>query len=130
MIIGEMLANSSQMDEILEKILDHVMSYLEVEASEIFLSDEDGLSLRLAMHRGEAPEAFWTKDQFRFGEGFVGLVAESMKPLVSNALQQDMRFLRRKVIKAGFRCVACIPLICPWKCGGCAWGLPHGISSV
>jgi len=66
--------------------------------------------LRLAMHRGEAAEAFWTKDQFRFGEGFVGLVAESAKPLLSNALQQDMRYLRRQVIHAGFQSVACIPL--------------------
>ena len=44
------------------------------------------------------------------GEGFVGLVAESAKPLVSNSLQQDLRFLRRQVIQAGFKCVACIPL--------------------
>ena len=104
--IGEMLASSNQMDEILEKILDHVMSYLEVEAGEIFLTEEDGLSLRMAMHRGEAADVFWTKDQFRVGEGIVGLVAESAKPLVSNSLQQDIRFLRRQVIKAGFQSVA------------------------
>jgi signal transduction histidine kinase len=41
----------------------------------------------------------------------VGLVAESGKPLVSSALQQDMRFLRRQVLNAGFQCIACIPLI-------------------
>jgi signal transduction histidine kinase len=108
--IGEMLASSNQMDEILEKILDHVMSYLDVEAGEIFLTEEDGLSLRMAMHRGEAADVFGTKDQFRLGEGFVGLVAESGKPMISNALQQDPRFLRRKVINAGFQCFACIPL--------------------
>ncbi|OGO12283.1 MAG: hypothetical protein A2Y53_07255 [Chloroflexi bacterium RBG_16_47_49] len=109
--IGEMLANANQVDEILEQTLDHVMSYLEVEAGEIFLTEEDGLSLRMAMHRGENAEAFWTKDQFRLGEGFIGLVAESGKPLVSNTLQQDMLFLRRQVVKAGFQCLACIPLI-------------------
>ncbi len=108
--IGEMLASTNQMDVILEKILDHIMSYLDVEAGEIFLTEEDGSSLRMAMHRGDAAAAFWTKDQFRLGEGFVGLVAESGKPMVSNSLQQDMRFLRRKVISAGFKCVACIPL--------------------
>jgi signal transduction histidine kinase len=108
--IGEMLASTNQMDVILEKILDYIMSYLDVEAGEIFLTEEDGSSLRMAMHRGEAADAFWTKDQFRLGEGFVGLVAESGKPMVSNSLQQDMRFLRRKVINAGFKCVACIPL--------------------
>ncbi|OGN93647.1 MAG: hypothetical protein A2Y88_15235 [Chloroflexi bacterium RBG_13_48_10] len=108
--IGEMLSSSNQVDEILEKILDHVMSYLDVEAGEIFLTEEDGLSLRMAIHRGDAADVFWTKDQFRMGEGFVGLVAESAKPLVSNSLQQDLRFLRRQVIQAGFKCVACIPL--------------------
>jgi two-component system sensor histidine kinase DevS len=108
--IGEMLASTNQMDVILEKTLDHIMSYLDVEAGEIFLTEEDGSSLRMAMHRGEAADAFWTKDQFRLGEGFVGLVAESGKPMVSNSLQQDMRYLRRKVINAGFKCVACIPL--------------------
>jgi two-component system sensor histidine kinase DevS len=108
--IGEMLASSNQLDEILEKTLDHVMSYLEVEAGEIFLTEEDGLSLRMVLHRGEAVDTFWTKDQFKLGEGFVGLVAENGKPLVSNSLHQDMRFLRKQVIQAGFQCVACIPL--------------------
>jgi signal transduction histidine kinase len=108
--IGEMLASTNQMDEILDKILDHIMSYLNVEAGEIFLTEEDGSSLRMARHRGEVADTFWTKDQFRLGEGFVGMVAEIGKPMVSNSLQQGMHFLRRKVINAGFKCVACIPL--------------------
>ena len=108
--IGEMLASTNQMDEILDKILDHVMSYLNVEAGEIFLTEEDGSSLRMARHRGEAADTFWTKDQFRLGEGFVGMVAEIGKPMVSNSLQQGIQFLRRKVINAGFKCIACIPL--------------------
>jgi two-component system, NarL family, sensor histidine kinase DevS len=63
------------------------------------------------MHRGQAAEAFWTKDQFRLGEGFVGIVAETAKPLVTNALQKDVGFLRRQVVSAGFQCLACIPLV-------------------
>jgi len=109
--IGEMLANTFEIDKILENTLDCVMSYLEVEAGEIFLTEEDGSALRMAIHRGEAEDAFWTKDHFRLGEGFVGLVAESGKPLVSTSLQQDIRFLRRHVVNAGFQCIACIPLI-------------------
>ncbi|OGO66830.1 MAG: hypothetical protein A2029_14295 [Chloroflexi bacterium RBG_19FT_COMBO_47_9] len=109
--IGEMLADTFEIDKILEKILDHVMSYLDVEAGEIFLTEEDGLSLRMAIHRGESADAFWTKDQFRLGEGFIGLVAENGKPLVTNSLQQDVRFIRPQVINAGFQCLACIPLI-------------------
>jgi signal transduction histidine kinase len=109
--IGETLADTFEIDEILEKTLDHIMSYLEVEAGEIFLTEEDGLSLRMAIHRGESADVFWTKDQFRLGEGFVGLVAESGKPLVTNSLQQDVRFIRQQVVNAGFQCLACIPLI-------------------
>lgn len=109
--IGETLASTIELDEILDKTLAHVMSYLQVEAGEIFLTEEDGLSLRMALHRGEAPEAFWTKDLFRLGEGFVGLAAESGKPLVTNSLPGDMRFLRRQVVNAGFQCIACIPLM-------------------
>jgi two-component system sensor histidine kinase DevS len=109
--IGEMLANTFEIDKILEKTLDYVMNYLDVEASEVFLTEEDGLSLRMAMHRGDGGDAFWTKDQFRLGEGFVGIVAESGKPLVTSSLEQDVRFLRRQVVNAGFQCLACIPLI-------------------
>ncbi len=109
--IGEMLAETFEIDKILEKTLDTVMSFLEVEAGEIFLTEEDSLSLRMVIHRGEAADAFWTKDQFRLGEGYVGLVAESGKPLVTDALGQDIRFLRPQVVEAGFQCLACIPLI-------------------
>ena len=109
--IGETLSSKNEIEDILDKTLTHVMSYLQVEAGEIFLTEEDGLSLRLALHRGEAAEAFWTKDHFRLGEGFVGIVAESGKPLVTDSLQRDMRFLRRGVVNAGFRCIACIPLV-------------------
>lgn len=109
--IGAMFAHTFEIDKILDKTLDYVMSYLDVEAGEVFLMEEDGLSLRMALHRGEDADAFWTKDQFRLGEGFVGLVAESGKPLVTNSLEQDVRFLRRQVVIAGFQCLACIPLI-------------------
>ena len=109
--IGEMLANTFEVDKILEKTLDDVMAYLDVEAGEVFLTEEDGLSLRLAVHRGEDADVFWTKDQFRLGEGFVGIVAESGRPLVSSSLEQDVRFLRPQVVDAGYQCLACIPLI-------------------
>lgn len=108
--IGEMLARTTKIDDILESTLDHVISFLDVEAGEVFLTEEDGSSLRMALHRGESSDAFWTKEQFRLGEGFVGIVADTGKPMLSSTLPSDMRFLRRQVIKAGFTCIACIPL--------------------
>jgi two-component system sensor histidine kinase DevS len=113
-LINEMaagLTRSLEIEEILGQTLDHVMDYLSVEAGEIFLSEEANPVYRLALHRGEAPEAFWTRDRFKVGEGYIGLVAQSGKPLLNTEPEKDIRFLRKAVIEAGFQRIACIPLI-------------------
>jgi two-component system sensor histidine kinase DevS len=109
--VAASLSNSLDVDEILNQTLTRVMAYLGVEAGEIFLVEEGTNDLRLALHRGEAAEAFWTMDHFQIGEGFIGIVAETGKPMVTITPQQDMRYLRRAVVDAGFRCIACIPMM-------------------
>jgi len=104
------LTNSSEVDQILELTLTRVIEHLGVEAGEIFLREEGRQGLRMALHQGEAAEAFWTRDHFNFGEGYIGIVAQSGKPIVSTDLQADVRYLRHAVVEAGFRCLACIPL--------------------
>ena len=108
--IAAVLASSLDEGEILDQTLTRVMSYLGVEAGEIFLREESEKELRLALHRGEFASAFLTKDRFRMGEGFIGLVAEMGKPLVTTDLANDLRYLRPSVVAAGFRSMACIPL--------------------
>ncbi len=108
--IAEVLTSSLKLDEILHKTLSLVMDYMQVESGEIFLIDEDKQNLRLVLHRGQAAEAFWTRNRFSLGEGIVGLVAQSAEPLVSYDLANDMRYLRDAVVKAGFRQMACFPL--------------------
>lgn len=109
--VAAALANSLELNDIIEKTLERVMSYLKFEAGEIFLMEDGGASLKLALHRGEAAQAFWTKDQFALGEGFVGTTAEVGKPLVSVDLRKDLRFLRKAVVESGFLCLASIPLL-------------------
>ncbi len=108
--IAAALTSSLDVDEILDQTLSRVMQYLNVEAGEIFLREDGEKVLRLALHRGEFPEAFLTRDSFRLGEGFIGRVAQSSEPLVSCDLKNDMRFLRPAVVTAGFKCIACIPI--------------------
>ncbi len=108
--IAEALTSSLKLDEILQKTLSLVMDYMEVESGEIFLLEEDKQTLRLVLHRGQAAEAFWTRNRFTVGEGLVGLVAQSSDPIVSHDLANDMRYLRDAVVKAGFRQMACFPL--------------------
>jgi len=108
--LNSALASTFELEEILNKTLAQLMSHFEVEAGEIFLREEDGQTLRLVLHRGQAAEAFWTRIRFKVGEGSIGLVAETMQPVISHDLQNDKSFLREAVVQAGFKQIVCIPL--------------------
>jgi two-component system sensor histidine kinase DevS len=108
--VAAALTSSLDVDEILDKTLNLVLKYLEVEAGEIFLREDGEQELHLALHRGDFNDPFSHMDRFRFGEGFIGMTAATGKPLVSNDLRKDMHFLRPAVLEAGFQCIACIPL--------------------
>ncbi len=108
--IASALVPTQGLDNIVHKTLALVMNYLNVEAGEIFLLDEESQTLRLILHRGESAEAFWTRSRFKVGEGFVGIVAEQNKTLTSKDISKDMRHLRSAVVEAGFNQLVCIPL--------------------
>jgi two-component system sensor histidine kinase DevS len=108
--LNSALASTLELEDILNKTLAQLMSHFKVEAGEIFLREEDGQTLRLVLHRGQAAEAFWTRKRFKVGEGSIGLVAETMQPVISHDLQRDKSFLREAVVQAGFKQIACIPL--------------------
>src|SRR5574338_1427091 len=108
--IASTLTASLQLDEILNKTLALVMNYMKVQSGEIFLLEEDKQTLRMVLHRGQAAEAFWTRNLFRVGEGYVGRAAETGVPLVSPDLRTDSAFMRDEVVKAGFRQLTCLPL--------------------
>jgi signal transduction histidine kinase len=109
--IAATLTSSLELDEILNKTLALVMDYMKVESGEIFLLDEDKTTLRMVLHRGEAAEAFWKRNLFKVGEGFIGLAAQTREAVVSNHLESDTRFMRETVVRAGFHQIACIPLM-------------------
>lgn len=108
--VAAALTSSLEVEEILEKTLKLVMEYLGVEAGEIFLREDGEQELRLALHRGVFDESFSEMKSFRLGEGFIGLVGATGRPLVSYNLRQDMKYLRPSVLDAGFQCIAVIPL--------------------
>ncbi len=108
--IATTLTSSLELDEILNKTLALVIDYMKVEAGEIFLLEEDKETLRMVLHRGQAAEAFWTRNLFHVGEGYIGLVAQGKTPMISTNLDSEVRFLRDAVVKAGFRQMVSIPL--------------------
>ena len=109
--IATTLTSSLELDEILNKTLGLVMNYMKVEAGDIFLLEEDNTTLRMVLHRGQAAEAFWTRNIFHVGEGYPGIVAKTRKPMVGRHLATDTNFLRDAVVQAGFQQIACIPLL-------------------
>ena len=109
--VATMLASSLDIDEILNKTLNLVMAYLDIEAGEIFLREDGEKSLHLELHRGESADIFWTRDTFRFGEGAIGETAETGTPMVNIALDKDSPYLRSSIVEAGFRCMGLIPLV-------------------
>jgi two-component system sensor histidine kinase DevS len=108
--IGTALASSLELEDILNKTLALLMAHFQVEAGEIFLKEEDGETLRLVLHRGEAAEAFWTRNRFKIGEGMVGQAAQTLQPVISNHLDRDDLGTRQAVVAAGFKQITCIPL--------------------
>jgi two-component system, NarL family, sensor histidine kinase DevS len=108
--IGSVLTGSLELDEILNKTLAVVMNYIKVEAGEIFLLEADKESLRMVLHRGEAAEAFWTRNRFKIGEGVIGEVAKSGQRRVSVDLHEESQYLRPAVVDAGFRQIAYLPM--------------------
>ncbi len=108
--LAQTVANSWDIKEIMSQTLSRVIAYLDMAAGEIYLRDTGGEDLRLSLLRGGPFEAFYSKNIFRVGEGFVGRVAEQAKLLVCNSLKNDPRILRPAIPKAGFRCLVGIPL--------------------
>jgi len=108
--LSNALAGSMEVHEILDQTLSRVIEYMEVEAGEIFLRDEDRRELTLKLHLGEAEEAFLRRNRLMVGECLVGRVAMLGQTLVSTSLETDVLFLRKEILEAGFKCLACIPL--------------------
>ena len=104
------LGSSLELEEILNKTLALLMAHFRVEAGEIFLMEEDGETLRLVLHRGEAAEAFWTHTQYKIGEGMVGQAAQTLQPVVNHHLEKEEGLTRQAVVDAGFKQITCIPL--------------------
>jgi len=63
------------------------------------------------LHHGEEAEAFRAHSIFHLGEGYLGIVAKTRKPIVANHLTSDANFLRDEVVQAGFQKIAYIPLL-------------------
>jgi signal transduction histidine kinase len=109
--IANAVSSTIELEPLLEAMLLRVSGLFGAGAGEIFLREEGRKRYRHAMHVGEAREAFTGKEHYRLGEGVVGLVAESGRPIWTTDLEDETRFKLPAVVEAGFGTLVSVPLV-------------------
>ena len=109
--LASTLASAPEIDEILDTALTRVVNYLDVEAGEIFLREEDEKTFHLVLHRGSGLARLWTRERFLIGEGLIGLTARTGQPQLISIPNKSARYLHRSVHQACVRQIACFPLM-------------------
>ncbi len=108
--IAVTVAQSLDLDEILDDALGKTIDVMGIEAGGVYLLDEQSGLLNLVAHRGFSSELAAEVDALQMGEGFSGRVAETGEPLVVDDVSADPRLTRTAVRKEGLRSVAIAPL--------------------
>lgn len=108
--LGSALSSSKDIDDILEKAITRIMEVPKIAVGEIFLSEEDGKTLRLMTHQGLIKGSIWTKDQYIIGASFVGVAAESGNPYIADITGKVRKELKKSALNAGLNQIACFPL--------------------
>lgn len=111
------LASSENVEEVLDNVLTKVMDYLHLDAGDIFLRQEDGRNLQLALHRGDPVTRLWSQNAFRFGEGMVGktaktgqLIQASIDELRAGKQSANSFFFNEEIFTSPLSQVICLPL--------------------
>jgi DNA-binding response OmpR family regulator/signal transduction histidine kinase len=106
------LATSTlELDEILERTLPVMLEGTGADAAEIWILNAETGMLELKAQQGEPREPFFERQTYNIGEGFPGIAASSLQPIVSYDLLNDPDVLRKQIADAGFSVLSAFPLI-------------------
>jgi two-component system, NarL family, sensor histidine kinase DevS len=108
--LASTLASSSDIDAILEQSLSQVMDYLSLEVGEIYLRQGDSQTLARVHHRSKTLTGLWNQTEFHFGEGLVGVTAQSGQANQLTMPGEEGSGLTQSVIESEFNQIACFPL--------------------
>jgi two-component system sensor histidine kinase DevS len=108
--LASKLTSESDIDEILDSALDRAAGYINVEAAEIHLRDEESTVLHLVAHRDHGLGRIWNRDTFDVGRGLVGTTAQTGQ-LQAYRLSEDNNVnLRKALLKSAVQQILCFPL--------------------
>jgi len=107
--IGREAGSSLDLEELLDNSLAAILDITSADAAEVWLTD-GGDNLKLAHHRGAAPEAFRERERLRLGEGLPGLAAGQGSAIFVHDLPAEQRYVRPAVKQLGFESFCALPL--------------------
>jgi signal transduction histidine kinase len=108
--LASTLATSTDIDQIITKGLVQLMEYLRLDIGEIYLRQKDSKNVILTFHQGEGNNHLWKRDQFVVGEGAVGKIFTTGRPVVIDLYKQQVPDLDPKACEAGVMHLAIVPL--------------------
>lgn len=110
-VIGGIISGVLPLDQVLDRVLDVLLTIMDMEAGEVCLLDTTHKEVFLTRHRGLVKEAFLERNRFAVGQGIPGLVVQTGERIIIPNVARDSRFLRHKVVAAGFKTFAAFPLL-------------------
>ena len=107
--VSEAATANLDLDGLLSRSMDTLLHMTGVEAAETWLVE--GTEVKLQVHRGAFAGNFLEKTRLRIGEGFPGIAAQTMAPVISHQVTEEPGFLRQEVKDAGFHTYCAWPLM-------------------
>ena len=112
------VSSTIELDGILEVMLNRVTQLIGAKAGEIFLLEEAQGVYRMANHYGDFVDAFWDKEHFSVGDGFIGRVVRLGKPAWTTKLRQEPYLREAELSAADIGTIVGVPLAAPGKVVG------------
>ncbi len=109
--ISHRVSEGHDLPHTLEIILDEVVRSLAISGGGIFLLEQRGTEMKLALHRNIPDYVVEELGRIQPGIGLAGKVAESGRPQLSPNLQKDHRRISSAVQRDGWRAFLAVPFI-------------------
>ncbi|GAF78992.1 unnamed protein product, partial [marine sediment metagenome] len=109
--ISTMLAESLELENVLNKAIKMVSELMEVEIALIFSLDAKSQELKLAAYEGVSDEFAKAVNGIKIGEGIYGEVAKTGQPMVVENVSRDPRLTRPEVSKMRIQTQLIVPMI-------------------
>jgi PAS domain S-box-containing protein len=109
--ISHRVAEGHDLQHTLEIILDEVIKSLAISGGGIFLLEQGGTEMKLALHRNIPDNVVEELGQMQPGMGLAGKVVETGRPRLSTNLQKDHRRVSSAVFADNWRAFLAVPFI-------------------